>query len=47
MTTHPDKAYRNADNWAYYFGSYYEYTIHRGMDWRFMTPQEVAARRGH
>jgi len=40
----PEQAYRNADNWAYYLGSYWKNTINRGNDWKYMTPEEVAER---
>lgn len=31
----PDKAYRNADNWAYYFGSYNDKITGPKRDWAF------------
>jgi Lysine-specific metallo-endopeptidase len=40
----PDDAYKNADNWAYYFGSYYDHTPDKSKDWRYMTSAEVAKR---
>jgi hypothetical protein len=45
--TDPALAYKNADNWAYYFGSYYRNTRESGNDWRYMTVEEVARRVAH
>jgi hypothetical protein len=42
----PTVAITNADNWCYYFTSYHDKIIQSGFDWKGLTPEEVAARRG-
>ena len=41
----PHKAFQNADNWTYYFGSYRHLTPEANRDWKYFTDWEVAGRR--
>lgn len=42
---HPNLAITNADNWCYYFTSYHDWIVEYDLDWRGLTPEEVARRR--